>query len=64
MSAFSREVSAATASSPLDGMSTLRQSSEWTDVAEVPPIALISYSASYFQAAFVRHRLWLPDCFS
>jgi hypothetical protein len=62
--AFSREIAAPTASSPLDGMPTLRHVSESTDVAKPCPIALISYSASHFQAAFVRHGLWLSDCFS
>ena len=61
MSAFSP---APPSSSPLDGMPALRQVGISTDVAMAPPIALISYSASHFQAAFVRHSVWLSDCFS
>jgi hypothetical protein len=63
VSAFSREIAAPTSSSPLDGMPTLRRVSQWIDVAKARPIALISYSASHFQAVFVRHSLWLSDCF-
>jgi len=63
MSAFSREVAASTASSPLDGMPTLRQASEWTNVAKARPIARISYSASHFRVAFVQYITGSPIAF-
>ncbi len=64
MLAFShREAAAHSSSSPLDGMPTLRQVCVPTDVAKAHPNGGISHSASRFQAVFVMHCFWPPDCF-